>query len=122
MAIVDFIGAYAEGWTTGDFDKILGATAPGYILDDPSAGQITRESLLGYLEELSATLDQLRGGPRDGNFLDLTEVAVDETEDGATVWCWWEAPGTGVGGSGLIKVGPEGVLSEKLAYYTKLPA
>ena len=121
MTISDFIGAYAEGWTTGDASKILSATAPGYVLDDPNAGKITRDGFAEYLQGLSATLDELRGGPPQGNFLDLSEVVVQEIEDGATIWGWWETPGTGVEGSGLIKVGPEGVLSEKIAYYTKLP-
>lgn len=122
MAVSDFIGAYAEGWTEGDVTKIIDATAPNYVFDDPNAGQISRSAFADYLQELSSTLDELRGGAREGNFLDLSEVVVQETEDGATVWCWWEAPGTGIGGSGLIKVGPEGVTSEKITYYTKLPA
>jgi len=122
MTISDFIGAYAEGWTTGDAGKIMEATAPNYVFDDPNAGKIGREAFAGYFQALSSSLDELRGGSRDGNFLDLTEVVINETEDGATVWCWWEASGTGIGGSGLIKVGPEGVISEKITYYTKLPA
>jgi hypothetical protein len=122
MAITDFIGAYAEGWTVGDAEKILGATAPDYVFDDPNAGEIGRDAFADYFQALSATLDALRGGTRDGNFLDLTEVVVDATEDAATVWCWWEAPGTPIAGSGLIKVGPDGVISEKITYYTKLPA
>ena len=121
MAISDFIGAYAEGWTTGDAAKIIGATAPGFVFDDPNAGEISRDAFADYLQALSSAWDELAGGPRDGNFLDLTEVVVGETEDGANVWCWWEAPGAGISGSGLIKVGPEGVTSEKITYYTKLP-
>ena len=121
MAVSDYIGAYAEGWTEGDASKIIGATAPNYVFDDPNAGQISRSAFAAYFQELSSALDELRGGARQGNFLDLSEVVIQETDDGATVWCWWEAPGTGVGGSGLIKVGPNGVTSEKIAYYSKLP-
>ncbi len=121
MAISDFIGAYAEGWTTGDAAKIVSATAPDYVFDDPNSGKITREAFADYFQGLSSTLDELRGGAPEGNFLDLTEVVIQETENGAIVWAWWEAPGTGIGGSGLIEVGPEGVTSEKIAYYTKLP-
>ena len=40
MAISDFIGAYAEGWTEGDATKIIDATAPNYVFDDPNAGQM----------------------------------------------------------------------------------
>ncbi len=38
-----------------------------------------------------------------------------------TAWCWWEVPGTELRGGGLIKVGAEGVHSEVITYYTKLP-
>lgn len=122
MTISDFIGAYAEGWTIGDPAKIIGATAPEYVFDDPNAGEIRRDAFDEYFQALSSTLKDLRQGAGGGNFLDLTEVVINETADGATVWCWWEAPGTGIGGSGLIKVGPQGVISEKITYYTKLPA
>jgi hypothetical protein len=122
MTISDFIGAYAEGWTTGNAEKILSATAPDYVFDDPNAGEISRDAFPEYMRQLSSGLDEIRGSSWAGNFLDLTEVVIDETEEGATVWCWWEAPGTPIGGSGLIKVGRDGVISEKITYYTKLPA
>jgi hypothetical protein len=52
--------------------------------------------------------------------MELSEVVSHEEEDGLTAWCWWAIPGTELKGSGLIKVGPEGVRSERLAYFTKL--
>ncbi len=33
---------------------------------------------------------------------------------------WWSVPGTEIKGSGLIKVGPGGVRSETITYYTAL--
>jgi hypothetical protein len=38
-----------------------------------------------------------------------------------TAWCWWKILGTDIQGSGLIKVGAEGILSERITYYTLLP-
>ena len=41
--------------------------------------------------------------------------------DNLTAWAWWAVPETPIQGAGLIKVGPSGVLSERLTFYTKLP-
>jgi hypothetical protein len=53
--------------------------------------------------------------------MELSEVVTEEKEGVLTAWCWWAIPGTQIKGSGLIKVGSEGVQSEMLTYYTKLP-
>ena len=53
--------------------------------------------------------------------MELTEVTTNEDGGLLTAWCWWSIPGTALQGAGLIKVGDDGVRSEKLAYYTKLP-
>ena len=39
----------------------------------------------------------------------------------ATVCCWWQAVGTELQGCALVKVGAEGVLHEKIAYFSRLP-
>jgi hypothetical protein len=52
--------------------------------------------------------------------MELSEGVSHEKEDGLTAWCWWAIPGTEMEGSRLIKVGPEGVRSERITYYTKL--
>jgi hypothetical protein len=39
----------------------------------------------------------------------------------ATAWCWWQAVGTELLGGALVKVGAEGVLHEKIAYFSRLP-
>ncbi|MGY9005194.1 MAG: nuclear transport factor 2 family protein [Alphaproteobacteria bacterium] len=51
MSISDFIGAYAEGWTVGDATKIIDATTPDYVLDDPNAGEISRDEFADYFQE-----------------------------------------------------------------------
>jgi hypothetical protein len=72
---------------------------------------------MGQLKEL---ISSLRGTESETQFMELSEIVTQEEGDGLTAWCWWEIPGTGIKGSGLIKVGPEGVRSERLTYYTKL--
>ncbi|ATJ82432.1 nuclear transport factor 2 family protein [Halomonas beimenensis] len=122
MNAADHLGAYAEGWTKGDADTILGAVTEDYRFDDPNAGVISRDELSRYLSELKETVRSLRGGQLSDPFMELSEVVTQEAEDGLTAWCWWAVPGTDIQGGGLIKVGPGGVRSEVITYYTKLPA
>ena len=67
-------------------------------------------------------MNALRGGASAQGLLALSEVVTQESDGVLTAWCWWEATGTDLKGSGLIKVGENGVLSEVLSYYTNLPA
>ncbi len=53
--------------------------------------------------------------------MELSEVVTQENEEVITAWCWWAIPGTDIKGSGLIKVRADGVRSEVITYYTKLP-
>jgi hypothetical protein len=94
--------------------------SPDYVLDDPNEGRIPRSEFVAYFEELKRTLDGIRGGPPAANTLDLSEVVTQEEGGVLTAWCWWTFPGTPIEGSGLIKVGDEGVRSERLAFYTRL--
>jgi hypothetical protein len=121
MSTSDYLGTYAEGWTTGDAETILKAVSNDYILDDPNAGQITKENFKEYLETLKETVESLRGGASEPQFMALSEVVTLEDPGGLTAWCWWSVPGTSIQGGGLIKVNADGVSSERLTYYTKLP-
>lgn len=60
-------------------------------------------------------------GKTDDPLIEFTEVVTQEDQGVITAWCWWTVPGTPIQGSGLIKVGDQRVLSERLTYYTKLP-
>ena len=65
-------------------------------------------------------MESTRTGESSELFMEFTEVVTAEDEDVVTSWCWWAIPGTDIQGSGLIKVGAEGVISERIAYYTSL--
>ncbi len=88
---------------------------------DPNAAVIPKNEFADYLEGMKETVSSLREGTLPEPFMELSEVATEEKEGVFTAWCWWAVPGTQVKGSGLIKVGPEGVHSEMITYYTKLP-
>ena len=121
MSASEHLGTYAEGWTMGDAGLILKAAADNYTLDDPNAGVISKNEFANYLEGMKETVTSLREGTLPEPFMELSEVVTEEKEGVLTAWCWWAVPGTEIKGSGLIKVGSEGVQSEILTYYTKLP-
>jgi len=121
MNVADFLGAYAEGWTNGDSDTILRATSSSFVFDDPNAGMVAKEDFREFFAGLKEAVISKRGAGHKGPFMELSEVVTQENGDVLTASCWWEIPGTDIQGSGLIKVANDGVVSERIAYYTKLP-
>ena len=117
----DKLGRYAEGWTKGDAEMILSAASESFVFDDPNAGAIAREDFAEYLAGLREVVAAARGTGSSESFMELSEVLTQEADGELSASCWWVIPGTDIQGSGLIKVGNEGVTSERIAYYTKLP-
>jgi len=122
MSAAVHLGTYAEGWTKGDANTILNAVSDEYTFDDPNVGKIAKGGFAEYLAGMKETVRSLQGGNLPDPFMALTEVVTREEEGVLTAWCWWTVPGTEIQGSGLIKVGAEGVRSEVITYYAKLPA
>ena len=120
MSKADHLAAYAEGWTTGNSDKIISTLADSYVLDDPNHGRVAKGEMAAYLDGMKALVSELRGGVAQAQFLALTEVVTGEADGELTAWCWWSIPGTSIGGGGLIKVSDDGITSERLTYYTAL--
>jgi hypothetical protein len=121
MGAAEHLGTYAQGWTNGDAATILSAVSDGYILDDPNSGAIPKKDIARYLAQLKETVKAHRGGSLPTPFMELSEVVTQEKERVITAWCWWSVPGTDIKGSGLIKAGADGVRSEVITYYSKLP-
>ena len=121
MSLEEYLGTYAEGWTNGDSDTILSATSDSFVFDDPNAGKVTKGDFTDFFAGLRETVASIRGGEHEGPFMELSEVVTKDDDGVLTASCWWEIPGTGIQGSGLIKVANDGVVSERIAYYTKLP-
>ncbi len=121
MSATEHLGTYAEGWTKGDADTILKAAADSYTFDDPNAGVTSKDEFANYLAGLKEAVTSLCEGTLPEPFMEISEVLTDEKEGTLSAWCWWAIPGTEIKGSGLIKVGEEGVRSEVITYYTKLP-
>ena len=122
MSKADHLAAYAEGWTKGDSDKLVSALDDSYMLDDPNHGRVGKGEMPDYIESMKALVAELRGGAEEAHLVELTEVVTGEDDGVLTAWCWFSVPGTTIEGGGLIKVADEGVVSERLVYYTALPA
>ncbi len=120
MSSTDHLGTYAEGWTKGDASLILQSVSNSYVFEDPSVGSIGKADFGSYFADLKQHVESVRGGRSGESFMVLADVMTSEEDNLLTAWCWWTIPGTGIQGSGLIKVGDEGVLSERIAYFTPL--
>ncbi len=121
MSAADHLGTYAEGWAKGDSSTILKAVSDDFTFDDPNAGKIPKSGFTDYLSGMKEAIREVRGGTLPEPFMELSEVVTEEASGILTAWCWWSIPGTEIKGSGLIKVGDEGVRSEVISYYTKPP-
>ncbi|MFC1544080.1 beta-ketoacyl-[acyl-carrier-protein] synthase family protein, partial [Gemmatimonadota bacterium] len=121
MSAVDHLGTYAEGWTTGNADVLLTALADEYTFDDPNAGKFPKSNMAEYMAAFKEQIRSATGGDLPEPLMEVSEIVTREEGDSLTAWCWWAVPGTEIRGSGLIKAGPEGVRSEVITYYTRLP-
>jgi hypothetical protein len=119
MGVADHLAAYAEGWTNGDADKILGCTTDDFVFDDPNSAPVPKAGFAAYLAGLKETVASIRDDSADdGPFMELSEVVTSEANGVLTAWCWWSIPNTPIQGAGLIKVGHNGVQSERITFYT----
>lgn len=120
LAAYGHLAAYSEGWINGDVDTVMPVLAEDYLLDDPHFGRISKDGMPAYFEDLKATVRDLRGGVDELPVMRIGEVMTREEGEILTVWLWWAVPGTSLEGAGLIKIAPGGVVSERLAYFTKI--
>ncbi len=121
MSVRELIDVYLEGWRLGDPDRSLGACAPSFHYDDPNTGRIRREDFWGFVEDFKAYGASLNQGSVPKPFLEYTDTVIDDTVSPVTIWCWWRVNGTNFQGSALVKVDETGILSERIAYFSRLP-
>lgn len=120
LAAYGHLAAYSEGWINGDADTLMPVLADDYLLDDPHFGRISRAGMPAYFEDLKAAVRDLRSGVEEAPVMRIGEVMTRDDGDLLTVWLWWAVPGAALEGAGLIKIASVGVVSERLAYFTKL--
>jgi len=107
---------FLDGWRTGDAGKILRAVADEFVYDDPIDGRYAGPDFAAYLAELlgDTAPDAASGGP---GFEGITDIVTQEKDGQLTAWGWWKTASEE--GAGLVKVGPNGVMLEKTAYYRR---
>ena len=121
MSIRQIIETYLKGWELGDGALSLSATADSFCYDDPNTGRIPRNEFVAFVEDFKRAAIEMGAAENANPFLRYSDVVIKEDELPATVWCWWQAVGTELQGSALVQVGEEGVLHEKIAYFSRLP-
>ena len=121
MSIRQHIDTYLRGWELGDGELSLGATADSFCYDDPNTGRIPRDGFVQFVADFRTAAVEMGAEPGATPFLEYSDIVIRDDELPATVWCWWQAIGTSLQGCALIKVGVEGVLHEKIAYFSRLP-
>jgi len=121
VSIRQIIETYLKGWELGDGALSLSVTADSFCYDDPNTGRIPRGEFVEFVEDFKRAAIAM-GGAEDANpFLRYSDVVIKDDELPATVWCWWQAVGTELQGSARVQVAEEGVLHEKIAYFSRLP-
>ena len=104
---------YFQGWAEADPVKIVEATAPNYLFDDPLVGLFARESLARYFERLRKTF--ARAGVVERQDLAFVLHGPMAAEAGKLQF-WREAPRIGLTGTAQIVVGPYGVVADRVEY------
>jgi hypothetical protein len=121
MPISEIIETYLRGWELGDGELSLSVTAPEFYYDDPNTGRIAREDFVEFVNDFKTTAVEMGGEEAANPFLDYTDTVIKDDVLPATVWCWWQARGTTLQGCAVIKVVEQGVISERIAYFSPLP-
>jgi hypothetical protein len=111
----DHLNAYVEGWRSMNCALVLGALADGFVFDDPALPEpVTKTTMAEYMSSWEARTKALSGTWRYDN---SDEVVQDR--DGVLLrWKWWRFTGTGIQGSALTKTTDDGMIYERIAYYT----
>ena len=121
MSVRAHIETYLKGWELGDGALSLSVTAEGFCYDDPNTGRIPRDEFVQFVEDFKTAAIEMGGEVNANPFLQYSDVVIKDDELPATVWCWWQAVGTELQGCALVKVVEEGVMHEKIAYFSRLP-
>ena len=115
-----WLDAYLEAWRTGDAGRSLAATAPGFYYDDPDTGRVTRDGFVAFFDAFLAAGTDMAGGRQPAPFLIYNDMVIAEGAP-STAWCWWLVNGTAFRGAACIRFDQTGVLSERIAYFTRDP-
>lgn len=112
---------YLEGWRLGEPSTSLAVLRSEFHYDDPNTGRIFREGFVDFVEAFKADAAALNNGKLGTPFLTYSDIIIDETSKPSKAWCWWQATDTDLQGAALIHFDDRGIISERIAYFSKLP-
>ena len=96
----------------------MSSLADEYVMDDPAVeGPVSKAGFRDYFNQTKETAASMGGG--GDPFMEITEIVTSESDGILTAWAWWEMLGTPMKGGGSIKITENGVISERLTFYTK---
>ena len=121
MRVKSIIDTYLKGWELGDGALSLSVTAHSFYYDDPNTGRIPRHQFVDFVEDFKRAAVAMGAAENASPFLQYSDIVIKQDKLPVTVWCWWQAVGTELQGCALVKVSEEGVLHEKIAYFSRLP-
>jgi hypothetical protein len=121
LTIEKIIETYLKGWKLADGELSLTVTADSFHYDDPNTGRIERHELIQFVNDFKSAAVEMGAEENACPFLIYSDVVIDYNTSPVTVWCWWQANGTDLQGCALLKVSEDGVLHEKIAYFSPLP-
>ncbi|WP_073195809.1 hypothetical protein [Roseovarius marisflavi] len=111
---MDLLKEYLAGVQSMDPKRAMRAAAPDYRWYDGMVSEpITKERFSEYLLNWE---DRMRSIGGTGRYEVSDELLADQ-EGHILRWAWWKFVGTDVAGSALLKVGNDGVIYEKIAYF-----
>ncbi len=106
---------YGEGWKTFDGEKLTSAVADGFELDDPALPKpVTKATLVEYVTSLN---ERAKAAGATGE-MEISDIVAQDKDGVLLEWTWWKFPGTDMEGAGMLKVTDDGVVYERIAYYT----
>ncbi len=119
--ISKIIDTYLKGWELGDGELSLSVTADDFTYDDPDSGTIQRQDFVEFVNDFKRLAIDEGADKNAKPFLLYSDKVIQHENDISTIWCWWQANGTDLQGSAVIKASEQGILHEKIAYFSKLP-
>jgi len=121
MNLNDIIETYLKGWELGDGNLSLSVTCSEFFYDDPNAGSIQRDNFIAFVNDFKQAAVDMGGDVNARPFLEYRDIVITKETSPATAWCWWQAKGTPLQGSALIKFDQSGILHEQITHFNHRP-
>ena len=117
----EYLDAYFEAVINSDGDALLASVSDSFVFDDPNFGMVPKSEIAAYFSRFIDTVATIRGDRPGEKLMVISDILTRQEGEVMIASCWWSVPDTDIAGAGLFRVGDDGVLSERLSYYSALP-